>query len=135
MLFALWRGHLSNILLLPGDLLQGDPGSPVTPLLRVWVPLGSRARGAAHGDVRRAGGLFTVEMARPGASFAWCSFVVCQSLIRLGKTGLGKTEFKRRWRATAPHCNLVSDPRAKGQSQVDSFYGVLFLCHFLFISG
>ena len=43
-----------------------------------WAVVGAvEVRGADHGDVRRAGGFFTAEMARPGASFAWCSPVDC----------------------------------------------------------
>ena len=43
-----------------------------------WAVVGAaEVRGAAHGDVRRAGILFITEMARPGASLAWCSFIDC----------------------------------------------------------
>ena len=37
----------------------------------------AEVRGAADGDVRRAGVLFIPEMARPKASLAWCSFIDC----------------------------------------------------------
>ena len=43
-----------------------------------WAVVGdAEVRGAAYGDVRRAVVLFIAEMARPGASFDWCSFVDC----------------------------------------------------------
>ena len=60
-----------------------------------WAVVGAaEVRGAAHGDVRRAGGRFIAEMARPGASFAWCSFIDC-FIHENSNCGMGITARRR----------------------------------------